>query len=98
MVSLLQRAGVFRLRVILDSERIQGQLEYCARSGWTILIEHIHHDSFMEPFWDCWARPVCETGEGKQVLHDLSNCCRTFPNHFVRCTAHEGDQMNTPCT
>lgn len=96
MDSPLPRAGVFRPRVILDPERIQGQLQYCARLGWTILIEHVQREGFAESFWDRWAMPVCETGEGKQALNDLSDCCRTFPNHFVRFSAYEGNRMNAP--
>lgn len=94
MDSSLPRAGVFRPRVISDPERIQGQLQYCARRGWTILIEHVHREGFAESFWDRWATPVCETGEGKQALNDLGDCCRVFPDHFVRCTAYEGGRTN----
>ena len=94
MDSSLSRVGVLRPRVILDPERIQRQLQYCADLGWTILIEHVHREGFAELFWDLWATPVCKTGEGRQALNDLGDCCRAFPDHFVRCTAYEGDRMN----
>ncbi|MGE4660164.1 MAG: ribulose bisphosphate carboxylase small subunit [Arenicellales bacterium] len=96
MDSVLPQDGVFRARVISDPERIQHQLQYCACRGWTILIEHVYREGFAEPFWDRWATPVCETGEGRQALNDLSDCCRAFPKHFVRFSAYEGDRMNAP--
>jgi len=96
MESSLPRAGVFHPRVVSDPERIQAQLQHCARLGWTILIEHVQREGFAESFWGRWATPVCETVEGEQALNDLSDCCRAFPDHFVRCTAYEGDRMNAP--
>ncbi|GLJ25366.1 hypothetical protein SUGI_0485680 [Cryptomeria japonica] len=91
----------------LTEESIIKEIEYIVAKGWIPCLEFdavgkIHRANSNFPgyydgrFWTLWKLPMFGCTDGSQVLAEMDECKKTFPNCYIRCLGFD-NQKQTQC-
>lgn len=84
--------GAFSFLPDLTDEQIAKQIEYCLAKGWAIGIEYTDDPHPRNTYWEMFGQPMFDVRDAAGVMHDLDQCRRTFPNHYVRLSAFDATE------
>ena len=68
----------------MDSKAIRKQVEYLVQKGWNPAIEHVEPEHVMDSYWYMWKLPMFGCTDGNQVVAEVQNCRRAFPESYIR--------------
>ena len=73
----------------MDQAEIQAQIAYILANGWAPAIEHEHPSKAFDQYWTMWKLPFFGETDMGNVLAELEECHRSFPDHHVRLTGYD---------
>ena len=72
-----------------SAEDVQKQVAYIIANEWTPAIEHEHPTNAGDHYWTMWKLPFFgETNMGN-VLAELEECRRSYPDHHIRLLGYD---------
>ncbi len=90
--------GDFRTRQTLETfsflppltqEEVYAQIEFMLEQGLTPAIEHEAPERSTDHYWTMWKLPFFGERELSNVVAELEECHRTYPNHHVRLIGYD---------
>ncbi|WP_297444634.1 ribulose bisphosphate carboxylase small subunit [Acidiferrobacter sp.] len=84
--------GQFSFLPDLTDAQITAQIKYALKQGWAIGVEYTDDPHPRNTYWDMFGMPMFDLKDPAGILMEINNCCKTFPNHYVRVTAFDSSQ------
>ncbi|KAF7838033.1 ribulose bisphosphate carboxylase small chain [Senna tora] len=84
----------------LSDDSIAKQVDYMLKKGWIPCLEFdevgcIHRDNSRTPgyydgrYWTLWKLPMFGCTDSSQVLNEIHECKKAYPNAYIRCLAFD---------
>nr|AFK34410.1 unknown [Lotus japonicus] len=84
----------------LTDESIAKEVDYMLKKGWIPCLEfdelgHIRRENSRMPgyydgrYWTLWKLPMFGCNDSSQVLNEIQECKRAYPNAYIRCIAFD---------
>ncbi|CAJ1941833.1 unnamed protein product [Sphenostylis stenocarpa] len=84
----------------LSDESIAKEIDYMIRKGWIPCLEfdelgyvrreNSHMAGYYDGrYWTLWKLPMFGCSDSSQVLNEIHECRRTYPNAYIRCLAFD---------
>ncbi|GMP36572.1 hypothetical protein CsSME_00008661 [Camellia sinensis var. sinensis] len=84
----------------LSDESIAKEIEYMLKKGWVPCLEfdkvgHVHRENSRMPgyydgrYWTLWKLPMFGCSDSSQVLNEIHDCKKAYPNAYIRCLAFD---------
>ncbi|CAK9137951.1 unnamed protein product [Ilex paraguariensis] len=84
----------------LSEESIAKEVDYMMKKGWIPCLEfdtvgHVHRENSMMPgyydgrYWTLWKLPMFGCSDSSQVLNEIQECKKEYPNAYIRCLAFD---------
>ena len=83
------RHGTFSYLPDLTDEEIAAQVRYALDHRWPVSVEYTDDPHPRNVYWDMWGLPMFDLVEPDGVLAQISECRRTYPDHYIRVTAYD---------
>src|SRR5690349_20007161 len=80
--------GAFSFLPDLTDQQMEKQIDYCLSNGWSIGIEYTDDPHPRNARWEMWGPPMFDIADPKAIMHELNECRRAFPTHYVKLTAN----------
>jgi ribulose-bisphosphate carboxylase small chain len=84
--------GTFSFLPDLTDEQIARQIEYCLGKGWSINIEYTDDPHPRNSYWEMWKLPMFDTFDTREVLAEIAECRKTYPNHYIKVNANDSSR------
>jgi ribulose-bisphosphate carboxylase small chain len=84
--------GQFSFLPDLTDAQITAQIKYALKQGWAIGVEYTDDPHPRNTYWDMFGMSMFDLKDPAGILMEINNCCKTFPNHYVRVTAFDSSQ------
>ncbi len=81
--------GTFSFLPDLSDEQISRQVSYCLDKGWAIGLEYTDDPHPRNTYWEMFSNPMFDVQDAAGVMLEVTNCRKTFPNHYIRLTAFD---------
>ncbi|KAK4756176.1 hypothetical protein SAY87_006303 [Trapa incisa] len=92
----------------LSDESIAKEIDYILRKGWTPCLEFdelgsVRRENSRMPgyydgrYWTLWKLPMFGCTDPSQVLAEIEECKRTYPNAYIRCLAFDSQEHQAQC-
>ncbi|KAK7388526.1 hypothetical protein VNO78_23344 [Psophocarpus tetragonolobus] len=84
----------------LSDESIAKEINYMLKKGWIPCLEFdelgcVHRENSRMPgyydgrYWTLWKLPMFGCTESSQVLNEIHECRKAYPNAYIRCLAFD---------
>lgn len=73
----------------LTQDEIYDQIVYIINQGWTVGLEHDTPENGAENYWGMWKLPFFGMRNPDQVLAELEECKRAYPDHLIRMVGYD---------
>ncbi|KAJ9162879.1 hypothetical protein P3X46_022620 [Hevea brasiliensis] len=92
----------------LSDDSIAKEIDYMIKKGWIPCLEfdevgHVQRENSRMPgyydgrYWTLWKLPMFGCNDSSQVLNEIHECKKAYPNAYIRCLAfdnkHQGQCM-----
>ncbi|XWS28107.1 hypothetical protein CRYUN_Cryun25bG0037000 [Craigia yunnanensis] len=88
----------------LSDDSIAKQIDYMMKKGWIPCIEFdeggtVHRENSSIPgyydgrYWTLWKLPMFGCNDSSQVLNEIQECKKAYPNTYIRCLAFDNKQQ-----
>ncbi|KAB1204251.1 Ribulose bisphosphate carboxylase small chain, chloroplastic [Morella rubra] len=88
----------------LSDDSIAKEIDYMIKKGWIPCLEFdelgsIRRENSQMPgyydgrYWTLWKLPMFGCNDSAQVLHEIQECKKTYPNAYIRCLAFDNKQQ-----
>jgi ribulose-bisphosphate carboxylase small chain len=84
-----RKFGTFSYLPPMSAERIQAQVAYLLKRGWSPAIEHAEPQNAGGSYWTMWKLPLFGERSVEQVLAEAEACHRAHPDHVVRLIGYD---------
>jgi ribulose-bisphosphate carboxylase small chain len=81
--------GQFSFLPPLTDEQILAQIKYALNHGWSINVEFTDNPHPRNTYWEMWGLRVPDLKDPDAIMHEINECRKVYPNHYVRVTAIE---------
>ncbi len=81
--------GQFSYLPDLTDAQITAQLEYALKNNWAVGVEYTDDPHPRNTYWEMFGNPMFDLVDPAGILMEISNCRKTFPNHYIRVTAFD---------
>ncbi|CAI9787458.1 unnamed protein product [Fraxinus pennsylvanica] len=82
----------------LSDESIAKEIDYMIKKGWIPCLEfdevgYVHRENSRMPnyydgrYWTLWKLPMFGCNDSSQVLNEVQECKKAYPNAYIRCLA-----------
>ncbi|KAF2309459.1 hypothetical protein GH714_002742 [Hevea brasiliensis] len=93
----------------LSDDSIAREIDYMIKKEWIPCLEfdevgHVHRENSRMPgyydgrYWTMWKLPMFGCNDSSQVLNEIHECKKAYPNAYIRCLAfdnkHQGQCMS----
>ncbi|KAK6784067.1 hypothetical protein RDI58_017521 [Solanum bulbocastanum] len=83
-----------------SEESIAKEVDYMIKKGWIPCLEfdqvgYVHRENSNMPgyydgrYWTLWKLPMFGCNDSSQVLNEIQECKKAYPNAFIRCLAFD---------
>ena len=79
--------GQFSFLPPLTDEQLTAQIKYALDMGWSLGIEYTDDPHPRNTYWEMFGNPMFDMKDPAGILMEVNNARKTFPNHYIRCTA-----------
>ena len=79
--------GQFSFLPPLTDEQLTAQIKYALGKGWSLGIEYTDDPHPRNTYWEMFGNPMFDIKDPAGILMEVNNARKTFPNHYIRCTA-----------
>ena len=79
--------GQFSFLPPLTDEQLTAQIKYALDMGWSLGIEYTDDPHPRNTYWEMFGNPMFDMKDPAGILLEVNNARKTFPNHYIRCTA-----------
>ncbi|KAK3020324.1 hypothetical protein RJ639_046536 [Escallonia herrerae] len=78
----------------LTDESIAKEIDYMIKKGWILALNSTRENSripnyYDGRYWTLWKLPMFACNDPSQVLHEIQECKKTYPNAYIRCLAFD---------
>ncbi|KAJ4963065.1 hypothetical protein NE237_023004 [Protea cynaroides] len=84
----------------LSDESIAKEIDYMLSKEWIPCLEfdetgYVHRSNSRIPgyydgrYWTLWKLPMFGCSDSSQILHEINECKKTYPNAYIRCVAFD---------
>ncbi|KAI3424494.1 Ribulose bisphosphate carboxylase small chain [Psidium guajava] len=84
----------------LSDDSVAKEIDYMLKKGWIPCLEfdevgYVYRENSRMPgyydgrYWTLWKLPMFGCNESSQVLHEISECKKAYPNAYIRCLAFD---------
>ncbi|PNX86209.1 ribulose bisphosphate carboxylase small chain [Trifolium pratense] len=74
----------------LSDDSIAKEIDYMIKKGWTPCLEFDEMPGYYDGrYWTLWKLPMFGCNDSSQVLNEIHECKRTYPNAYIRCLAFD---------
>ncbi|RZC71088.1 hypothetical protein C5167_034276 [Papaver somniferum] len=88
----------------LSNESIAKEIDYMLSKGWIPCLEfdevgHVYRTNSQMPgyydgrYWTLWKLPMFGCTDATQVLNEMQECKKTYPNAYIRCLAFDNQKQ-----
>ncbi|XP_050219510.1 ribulose bisphosphate carboxylase small subunit, chloroplastic 3-like [Mercurialis annua] len=88
----------------LSDESIAKEVEYMILKGWIPCLEFdekgdVHRENSRMPgyydgrYWTLWKLPMFGCNDSSQVLNQINECKKAYPNAYIRCLAFDNHRQ-----
>jgi len=84
--------GTFSFLPPLSDEEIGRQVQYCLDHDWPINVEYTDDSHPRNTYWEMWGLPMFDIQDAAAILHEINECRRAYPQHYVRVGAYDRTQ------
>jgi ribulose-bisphosphate carboxylase small chain len=81
--------GTFSYLPDFSDEQVKAQVRYCLDNGWAVSLEHTDDAHPRNAYWDMWGLPMFEVRDLEDVLDQISECRRAFPDHYIKLNGYD---------
>ena len=81
--------GQFSFLPDLTDEEIALQIDYGLRRGFAWSVEYTDDPHPRNTYWEMYGMPMFDLRDAAGVLHELRECRKTFPHHYIRLMAFD---------
>jgi len=81
--------GTFSYLPELTDEEIALQIQYALDNGWPLSVEFTDDPHPRNNYWDMWGLPMFDLLDAAGVLHEVNECRRAYPEHYIRINAYD---------
>ncbi len=81
--------GQFSFLPDLTDAEIRLQIQYGLDQGYAWSIEHTDDPHPRNTYWEMYGNPMFDLRDAAGVLHELSECRKTFPQRYIRLMAFD---------
>ncbi|XP_059277435.1 ribulose bisphosphate carboxylase small subunit, chloroplastic 3-like isoform X1 [Lycium ferocissimum] len=84
----------------ISADSIAKEVDYMIKKGWIPCLEfdqagYVHRENSSMPgyydgrYWTLWKLPMFGCNDSSQVLNEIQECKKAYPNAFIRCLAFD---------
>ncbi|CAA0809753.1 Ribulose bisphosphate carboxylase small chain 1A-chloroplastic [Striga hermonthica] len=88
----------------LTEESIAKEIDYMIKKGWIPCLEfdevgHVYRENSRMPnycdgrYWTLWKLPMFGCNDSTQVLNEIQECKKAYPNAYIRCLAFDNKKQ-----
>ncbi|OVA19002.1 Ribulose bisphosphate carboxylase small chain [Macleaya cordata] len=88
----------------LSNDSIAKEIDYMLSKGWIPCLEfdevgHVYRRNSQMPgyydgrYWTLWKLPMFGCTDSSQVLNEMQECKKTYPNAYIRCLAFDNQKQ-----
>jgi len=81
--------GQFSFLPDLTDKQITAQIAYALKNNWAVSVEYTDDPHPRNTYWEMFGNPMFDLKDPAGILMEISNCRKTFPNHYIRVTAFD---------
>ena len=81
--------GQFSFLPDLTDKQITAQIQYALKNNWAVSVEYTDDPHPRNTYWEMFGNPMFDLKDPAGILMEISNCRKTFPNHYIRVTAFD---------
>ena len=81
--------GQFSFLPDLTDAQITAQIKYALKNGWAIGVEYTDDPHPRNTYWEMYGNPMFDLKDPAGILLEITECRKTFPNHYIRVTAFD---------
>lgn len=81
--------GTFSYLPPLSDEEITKQIQYGIDNGWATAVEFTDDPHPRNVLWEMWGLPMFEISDAAAGLHEVKECRKAYPNHYIRVTIYD---------
>ena len=81
--------GQFSFLPDLTDAEIAQQIEYGLRKGYAWSVEYTDDPHPRNTYWEMYGMPMFDLADAAGVVHEMNECRKTFPNHYIRLMAFD---------
>ena len=81
--------GQFSFLPDLTDAEISAQVQYGLDKGYAWSVEYTDDPHPRNTYWEMFGMPMFDLQDAAGVMHELANCRKTFPNHYIRLMAFD---------
>jgi ribulose-bisphosphate carboxylase small chain len=79
--------GQFSFLPPLTDVQIIAQIKYALSKGWALSVEYTDDPHPRNTYWEMYGAPMFDLKDPADILIEVNNCRKTFPNHYIRVMA-----------
>ncbi|MCL4316104.1 MAG: ribulose bisphosphate carboxylase small subunit [Gammaproteobacteria bacterium] len=84
--------GQFSFLPDLTDAQITAQIKYALNNGWAVNVEYTDDPHPRNTYWEMYGMPMFDLKDPAGIMLEISNCRKTFPNHYIRVTAFDSSR------
>jgi ribulose-bisphosphate carboxylase small chain len=81
--------GQFSFLPDLTDAQIAAQISYALDNDWAVSIEYSDDPHPRNTYWEMFGMPMFDLTDPAGVMLEITNCRKTFPEHYIRVTAFD---------
>src|SRR5277367_691286 len=81
--------GQFSFLPDLTDAQITAQIKYALNNKWAVGIEYTDDPHPRNTYWEMFGMPMFDLHDAAGVMLELTNCRKTFPQHYIRLMAFD---------
>lgn len=81
--------GTFSYLPDLTDEEIAAQVQYCLDRDWAVSVEYTDDPHPRNVYWEMYGMPMFDARDASAVLHEITECRRTFPRAYIRVNGYD---------
>ena len=81
--------GTFSYLPDFTDEETGRQIQYALDRGWALSVEFTDDPHPRNNYWDMWGLPMFGLADAAGVLHEVNECRRAYPGHYIRLNAYD---------
>ncbi|KAH9653903.1 Ribulose bisphosphate carboxylase small chain [Citrus sinensis] len=88
----------------LSDDSIAKEIDYMLKKGWIPCLEfdevgYVHRENSRMPgyydgrYWTMWKLPMFGCNDSSQILNEIQECKKAYPNAYIRCLAFNNQKQ-----